>query len=105
MKKLLALLGISAFTVTGASTIVSCHRGIKSDDSNTGAAKDSETLNKILQRVSNAFLEYARTKNTINSKDYQPTFDELYTMIDKTTQSKALDQSDPKVALRVLYKF
>ncbi|KAF0851624.1 MAG: hypothetical protein EIB84_05105 [Spiroplasma poulsonii] len=104
MKKLLALLGISAFTVTGASTIVSCHRGSDSDDSNTGAAKDAETLNKISQRISNAFLEYARTRNTINSKDYQPTFDELYTMVDKTTQSKALDQNDPKVvgALQIL---
>ncbi|AOX43785.1 hypothetical protein S100390_v1c04420 [Spiroplasma sp. NBRC 100390] len=104
MKKLLAVLGISAFTVTGASTIVSCHQGNESDDSNTGAAKDAETLNKISQRVSNAFLEYARTKNTIDSKDYQTTFDELYTMVNKDSQSKDLDPTDSKVvaALQIL---
>ncbi|WP_338965871.1 hypothetical protein [Spiroplasma endosymbiont of Sarcophaga carnaria] len=98
MKKLLALLGVSAFSVTGASTIVGCHQMPQPDDPDFGGHKDAETLNKISQRVSNAFLEYVRTKNTINSKDYQTKFDELYTMVDKTTQSKALDQSDPKVA-------
>ncbi|WP_424527401.1 hypothetical protein [Spiroplasma endosymbiont of Glossina fuscipes fuscipes] len=98
------MLGISAFTVTGASTIVSCHHGNESDDSNTGAAKDAETLNKISQRVSNAFLEYARTKNTIDSKDYQTTFDELYAMVNKDSQSKDLDPTDSKVvaALQIL---
>ncbi|WHQ36642.1 hypothetical protein [Spiroplasma sp. SV19] len=105
MKKLMALLGISAFSVTGASTIVGCRQQQEEpDDSNTGATKDLETLNKISQQVSNAFLEYASTKNTIDSTNYQTTFDELYTIVNETTPSKELDQKDPKVmsALQIL---
>ncbi|WP_425380058.1 hypothetical protein [Spiroplasma endosymbiont of Stenodema calcarata] len=104
MKKLLALLGTSVLTLSGVSTIVSCRYEQPEDDSNTGIAKDAEILNKISQQTSKSFLEYARNKNTINSKEYQTTFDELYKMVNKDNPNKELDEIDPKVisALEIL---
>ncbi len=105
MKKLLTLLGISALTITGVSTIVGCHQYSQlEEDPNIGIAKDAEILNKISQRASNGFLDYIRTKNIIDSTEYQTQFDNLYTMVDKDKQNVPIMLTDPKVetALSIL---
>ncbi|WP_253301619.1 hypothetical protein [Spiroplasma endosymbiont of Phyllotreta cruciferae] len=105
MKKPLTLLGISALTTTGVSTIVGCHHYSQlEEDPNIGIDKDAEILNKISQRASNGFLDYIRTKNIIDSTEYQTQFDNLYTMVDKDKQNVPIMLTDPKVepALSIL---
>ncbi|AOX43690.1 hypothetical protein S100390_v1c03470 [Spiroplasma sp. NBRC 100390] len=105
MKKLLTLLGISALTTTGVGTIVGCHQYSQlEEDPNIGIAKDAEILNKISQRASNGFLDYIRTKNIIDSTEYQTQFDNLYTMVDKDKQNVPIMLTDLKVepALSIL---
>ncbi|APE74491.1 hypothetical protein [Spiroplasma citri] len=75
---------------------MSCKTPLK-DDNNNGVGKDIEILNKISQRAINNFSVYARTKNTINSTEYQNKFDKLYTMVNKETESKKLNQMDEYV--------
>ncbi|WP_101519215.1 hypothetical protein [Spiroplasma melliferum] len=96
MKKLMSLLGMAFFATAGFSPIMSCKTPLK-DDNNEGVEKDIEILNKISQRAINNFSVYARTKNTINSTEYQNKFDKLYTMVNKETESKKLNQMDEDV--------
>ncbi|MFX4057051.1 MAG: hypothetical protein EHV01_001785 [Spiroplasma sp. hy2] len=94
MKKLMILLGMTFFATTGYSPIIGCKKPLKLDDTENGIGKDMEILNKISQRAINNFSVYAQNKNTINSTEYQNKFDKLYTMVDKKTESRKLDQMD-----------
>ncbi|UNF61630.1 MULTISPECIES: hypothetical protein [Spiroplasma] len=92
-------------TTTSVSTIVGCqHLQLAEEDPNIGAAKDAEILNKISQRASNAFLDYIRAKNIIDSTEYQNQFSNLYTMVDKNNQKVPLSPTDENVkpALSIL---
>ncbi|WP_338965558.1 MULTISPECIES: hypothetical protein [unclassified Spiroplasma] len=105
MKKLLALLEISALTTTSVSTIVGCqHLQPAEEDPNIGTAKDAEILNKISQRASNAFLDYICAKNIIDSTEYQNQFSNLYTMVYKNNQKVPLSPTyeNVKPALSIL---